>query len=140
MKSVTVMAFLLFFTINLNAQKNQSELAKLKSASPDVVAVHDVELLPGQDAKAFETFVLNEIKPIYDKMKGQSFSLFKGDRGNRTNLYAFILSFNSIEDRDRIYTPSGEMVGDFGDKAVWEKLKTMAKVFYSHTDYVKVKK
>ena len=139
MKSLTVFAFLLFFTFNLNAQENQSDLAKLVSPSPEVVAIHDVELLPGQDAKAFETFVLNEIAPIYNKMKGQTFSLVKGDRGNRINQYAFILSFKSIEDRDRIYPPTGGIVGDFGEDAIWEKLNTMAKVFYSHTDYVKVK-
>ncbi len=71
-------------------------------------------------------------------MEGQSFSLVKGDRGNRVNLYAFILSFKSIEDRDRIYPPSGDMVGDFGEDAIWQKLSSMAKVFYLHTDYVKV--
>ena len=139
MKSLAVITFLLFFTFNLNAQENQSDLAKLMSPSPEVVAIHDVELLPGQDAKEFETYVLNEIAPIYDKMKGQTFSLVKGDRGNRAKQYAFILSFKSIEDRDRIYPPSGGFVGDFGEDAIWDKLDTMAKVFYSHTDYVKIK-
>ncbi|MGB5385521.1 MAG: hypothetical protein WBN20_01920 [Eudoraea sp.] len=138
MKSLAVVTFLLFFNINLNAQENQSDLAKLMSPTSEVVTIHDVELLPGQDAKVFETFVLKEIAPIYNKMEGQSFSLVKGDRGNRVNLYAFILSFKSIEDRDRIYPPSGDMVGDFGEDAIWQKLSSMAKVFYSHTDYVKV--
>lgn len=138
MKSLAVVTFLLFFVFNLNAQENQSDLAKLMSPTSEVVAIHDVELLPGQDAKVFETFVLKEIAPIYNKMEGQSFSLVKGDRGNRVNLYAFILSFKSIEDRDRIYPPSGDMVGDFGEDAIWQKLSSMAKVFYSHTDYVKV--
>ena len=138
MKSLAAVAFLLLFIFNLNAQENQSELAKLMSPSPEVVAIHDVELLPDQDAKAFEIFVLKEIMPIYNRMKGQTFSLVKGDRGNRENQYAFILSFKSIEDRDRIYTPSGDIVGDFGDDAIWEKLSSMAKVFYSHTDYVRV--
>ena len=138
MKSLAVVTLLLFFNFNLMAQENQSDLTKLMSPSPAVVAIHDVELLPNQDAKAFESFVLNEIKPIYNKMKGQSFSLVKGDRGNRANQYAFILSFTSIEDRDRIYPPSGDIVGDFGDDAIWDKLNAMAKVFYSHTDYVKV--
>jgi len=138
MKSLAVVTFLLFFNFCLNAQENPSDLAKLMGISSEVVAIHDVELLPGQDAKVFETFVLKEIAPIYNKMEGQSFSLVKGDRGNRINLYAFILSFKSIEDRDRIYPPSGDMVGDFGEDAIWDKLSSMAKVFYSHTDYVKV--
>ena len=138
MKALAVFTLLLFFNFNLMAQENHSDLTKLMSPSPAVVAIHDVELLPNQDAKAFETFVLKEIKPIYDKMKGQSFSLVKGDRGNRTNQYAFILSFTSIEDRDRIYPPSGDIVGNFGDDAIWDKLDAMAKVFHSHTDYVKI--
>jgi hypothetical protein len=138
MKSLAVVTFLLFFSFCLNAQENQPDSAKFIRHSPEVVAIHDVELLPGQDAKVFETYVLNEIAPIYNKMEGQTFSLVKGDRGNRVNLYAFILSFKSIEVRDRIYPPSGDMVGDFGEDAIWEKLSSMAKVFYSHTDYVKV--
>ncbi len=77
--------------------------------------------------------------PSIIKWKGQEFTLVKGDRGIRTNQYAFIITFKSIEDRDRIYPPSGDMVGDFGDDAIWDKLNSMAKVFYAHTDYVKVK-
>ena len=138
MRPLTVLAILLFFIFNLNAQENQSEPATSMSSSPEVVAIHDVELLPGQDAKEFELFVLQKIAPIYKKMNGQTFTLVKGDRGNRANQYAFMLTFNSIEDRDRIYPPSGDLVGDFGDDAIWDKLRSMAKVFYSHTDYVKV--
>ena len=138
MKTLAKITFLLFFTFNLNAQKNHSDFEKFISPAPQVVAIHDVELLAGTDTKQFETFVLKEIVPIYNKMKGQEFSLVKGDRGIRTNQYAFIITFKSIEDRDRIYPASGELNGDFGDDAIWEKLNDMAKVFYSHTDYVKV--
>ncbi len=138
MKTLARITFLLFFILNLNAQDYQSEIMTILGATPEVVAVHDVELLAGTDAKEFEAFVLNNIAPIYNKMKGQQFSLVKGDRGIRTNLYAFIISFKSIEDRNRIYPPSGELVGDFGEDALWDKLNSMAKVFYAHTDYVKV--
>ncbi len=138
MKTLARITFLLFFILNLNAQDYQSEFMTILGATPEVVAVHDVELLAGTDAKEFEAFVLNNIAPIYNKMKGQQFSLVKGDRGIRTNLYAFIISFKSIEDRNRIYPPSGELVGDFGEDALWDKLNSMAKVFYAHTDYVKV--
>ena len=138
MRPLAVLTFLFFFIFNLNAQDNQSESATSMSSTPEVVAIHDVELLPGQDAKKFELFVLQKIAPIYKKMNGQTFTLVKGDRGNRANQYAFMLTFNSIEDRDRIYPPSGDLVGDFGDDAIWDKLRSMAKVFYSHTDYVKV--
>lgn len=139
MKTLAQISLLFFFILNLNAQDSHSEFDLILGGTPDVVAIHDVELLPGTDAKEFEKFVLNKIAPIYDKMKGQQFTLAKGDRGVRTNLYAFIITFNSIEDRNRIYPPSGELVGDFGEDAVWDKLNSMAKVFYSHTDYVKIK-
>ena len=139
MKTLARITFLLFLSLNLNAQDYQSEFITILGATPEVVAIHDVELLAGTDAKEFEAFVLNNIAPIYNKMKGQQFSLVKGDRGIRTNQYAFIISFRSIEDRNRIYPPSGELVGDFGEDALWDKLNSMAKVFYAHTDYVKVK-
>jgi hypothetical protein len=139
MKTLIKITFLLFFILSLNAQHSQSEFKSILASTPDVVAIHDVELLPGQDANEFEMFVLNKIAPIYNKMKGQEFTLVKGDRGIRTNQYAFIITFKSIDDRNRIYPPSGELVGDFGEDAVWDKLNSMAKVFYSHTDYVKVK-
>ncbi len=139
MKTLIKITFLLFAVLNLNAQDSHSNYETIIGSSPDVVAIHEAELLPGQDATEFEMYVLNSIAPIYNKMKGQQFILAKGDRGVRTNQYAFIITFNSIEDRNRIYPPSGEMVGDFGDQAIWDKLNTMAKVFYAHTDYVKIK-
>lgn len=139
MKTLIKITFLLCFTINLYAQDSISEYEINIGSSPDVVAIHEAELLPGQDATEFEMYVLNKIAPIYNKMKGQHFTLVKGDRGIRTNQYAFIITFNSIEDRNRIYPPSGDLVGDFGDQAIWDKLNTMAKVFYAHTDYVKIK-
>lgn len=139
MKTLIKITFLFFFILSLNAQHSQSEFISILASTPDVVAIHDVELLPGQDANEFEMYVLNKIAPIYNKMKGQEFTLVKGDRGIRTNQYAFIITFKSIDDRNRIYPPSGELVGDFGEDAVWDKLNSMAKVFYSHTDYVKVK-
>ena len=138
MKTLARITFLLFFILNLNAQDYQSEFKTIIGTTPEVVAVHDVELLAGSDAKEFETFVLNKVAPIYNKMERQQFTLVKGDRGIRTNQYAFIMTFKSIEDRNRIYPLSGELVGDFGEDAIWDKLNSMAKVFYSHTDYVKV--
>ena len=140
MKTLAKIAFLLCLVLNLNAQDVHREVMPIMmGTSPDVVAIHDVQLLPGQDAHEFEMHVLNTIAPIYNKMEGQEFTLVKGDRGIRTNQYAFIITFKSIEDRNRIYPPSGDMVGDFGDDAIWDKLNSMAKVFYAHTDYVKVK-
>ncbi len=55
----------------------------------------------------FDSFVIEKNIPVYTKMKGQKAMLVKGDRGIRAGKYAFILTFDSVKDRDRIYTPSG---------------------------------
>ena len=130
MKTLARISFLLlFFIMTANAQDVKSELV--------VVAIHELELMPGVDAKAFEAFVSEKIIPVYNKMKGQKVMLAKGDRGLRSEKYALILTFDSIEDRDRIYPASGELVGDFGEEAMWEKFISMAKgMGDTHTDYV----
>ncbi len=132
MKTLARISFLLvFFMMTANAQDVKSELV--------VVAIHELELMPGVDSKAFEAFVSEKIIPVYNKMKGQKVMLAKGDRGLRSEKYALILTFDSIEDRDRIYPASGELVGDFGEEAMWEKFISMAKgMGDTHTDYVKV--
>ena len=133
MKTLARISFLLvFFIMTANAQDVESKLG--------VVAIHDLELLPEVEAKVFEAFVLENIVPIYSKMKGQQAILVKGDRGLRTKKYALILTFDSIEDRDRIYPPSGGYVGDFGDDSIWEKLSSMTVkgIGEMHTDYVKL--
>ena len=140
MKTLARISFLLlFFIANVNAQEVDSEVEVLKASNLGVVAVHDLELMPGVDAKEFEAFVLAEIIPIYSNMEGQTAMLAKGDRGIHTGHYALILTFDSIEDRDRIYPPSGGFVGDFGEDAIWEKFEAMAKgIGTTFTDYVTV--
>ena len=140
MKTLARISFLLvIFMMNVNAQEVDSKVDKLKKSTIEVVAIHELELLPGVDAKEFETFVLEEIVPIYNKMKGQKLIFSKGDRGIRTGKYALILTFKSVEDRDRIYPPSGELVEDFGEDSIWEKFTSMATgIGVTHTDYVKV--
>ncbi len=118
----------------------ETEVIELKQIPFQVIAVHDIEVKSDIDLVEFETFVKNEIAPIYQNMKGQYFSLVKGDRGMRTNNYSVILTFDSLEDRDRIYPPSGELVGDFGPDETWEKFAAMLdkQLGESHTDYIKV--
>ena len=140
MKTLARISFLVvFFIMSANAQEVESKVKKLNKSALEVVAIHDLELMPGVNTKDFEAFVLEEIVPIYNKMTGQKLILTKGDRGIRTGKYSMIITFDSIEDRDRIYPPSGELVGDFGEDAMWEKFMSMAKGMGAiHTDYVKV--
>ena len=106
----------------------------------EAIAVHEMVVNSDVDEKEFEAFIVNEIAPIYNKMEGQTLTLVKGDRGIRTNKYAIILTFDSIEDRDRIYPPSGEFVGDFGGDSIWNKFNSMVDegLGKNHTDYVEV--
>jgi hypothetical protein len=109
-------------------------------ADLEVYSIHELEVRSEVDLKAFEKFALSQIAPIYNNMKGQKFYLLKGDRGVRTNKYAILLTFESVEDRNRIYPPTGEFVGDFGSDETWDRFNSMLiqGIGRIHTDYVKV--
>jgi hypothetical protein len=136
-KIILLLAILLMIAFKGITKTEQVELSKV---SYDVIAVHELVLKPDTDAKAFETFVNSVIAPVYNKMEGQHFVLVKGDRGEHTNNYAIILTFDSVAARDKIYPPSGGMVGDFGPDENWEKLEAMLATNLGeiHTDYIKV--
>ena len=131
---------LVFLIINACTQQVETKVEHPKVLTSKVYAIHELELKTDVDAKEFESFVIKELAPIYNKMKGQKFFLVKGDRGKRTDKYAFVLTFESIEDRDRIYPASGEYTEDFGDASVWEKFGTFVteEIGTNHTDYVVV--
>jgi hypothetical protein len=136
MKTLTIIFIIVIATFaNSYAQDPNS-----KTSEPEVCSIHEVLVKPGVDLNEFETFVMEKLAPIYDKMKGQKLILVKGDRGVRTNQYAILLTFESVEDRNRIYPPSGGFVGDFGDQSIWDKFESMVDVGLGerHTDYVKV--
>jgi len=132
--------FLSFIMMIACTQQVETKVEKPIVSTSEVYAIHELELKADVDAKEFESFVIKELAPIYNKMKGQKFFLVKGDRGVRTDKYAIVLTFESIKDRDRIYPPTGEFVGDFGDDSVWEKLDTFVSegLGKNHTDYVVV--
>ena len=118
----------------------ETEVVESKQSSFEVFSVHEIEVKADTDLKEFESFVSNEIAPIYNNMKGQYFTLVKGDRGIRKNKYAVLLTFDSLEDRNRIYPPSGGFVGDFGTDETWEQFNAMLDkgIGESLTDYTKV--
>jgi hypothetical protein len=141
MKTLIVLsAALAFIMMNTYAQEDESKVEEHKISTLEVYSIHELEIKPGVDIKEFENFVIANIAPIYNKMKGQKLFLVKGDRGVRKDKYAIILTFDEVNDRDRIYPSSGEFVGDFGDDSVWEKFRSMVKGLdgTKHTDYVKV--
>ena len=139
MKTLIVLFVSLSFVMMIACTKqSETKVKKPRVLTSEVYAIHELELKADVDAKEFESFVIKELAPIYNKMIGQNFFLVKGDRGIRTDKYAIVLTFESITDRDRIYPPSGEFVGDFGDDSVWEKLGTFVTegLGKNHTDYV----
>ena len=142
MKTLTVFSIvLILLMINACTQKVETIVEKPKVLTTAIYSIHDIELNADVDTKEFETFVINNMAPIYNKMKGQKFYLVKGDRGIRTDKYAIVLTFESIEDRNRIYPPSGEYTEDFGGASIWEKYNSMVTtpIGKIHTDYVLVK-
>jgi hypothetical protein len=141
MKTLTVIAIPLVLLItNAFTPNHESKVEKYENSALEIYSIHPIEIKQNVDSKEFETFVINELAPIYNKMKGQKLILVKGDRGERANKYAIILTFESIEDRNRIYPPSGEFVGDFGGEEVWDTFDSMTStgLGVAHTDYVVV--
>ena len=141
MKTLNGIAIVLaLLLLSAYAPNNTSKIEKLEESTFEVYAIHELEIKPDVDSKEFETFVMKEIAPIYNKMKGQNMTLVKGDRGLRTDKYAIILTFESLEDRNRIYPPSGDFVGDFGSEAIWDKFGSMLinGLGEASTDYVHV--
>lgn len=136
-KVTMLLAIILLWACN---EEVETKVIELKQSSFQVIAIHDIEVKSDMDLVEFETYVKNEIAPIYNKMKGQYFSLVKGDRGMRTNNYSVVLTFDSLEDRNRIYPPSGEIIGNWGSDETWDKFSAMlnTQLGESHTDYLKV--
>ena len=140
MKILTGIFMVLIFTVcEVNAEEQKGEVAGL-----GVVAVHELKIKPGVNEKDFESFIVNEWIPPYNKLKGLDVFLARGDRGIRTGEYALIITFASIEDRNRIYPPSGETSEEIseihaqeGRDSVWEKYQSMSEgLGETFTDYV----
>jgi hypothetical protein len=136
----TLTGIVIVFALIVTSSFIRSDKSINKTSNSEVYAVHELEIEPGTDMKAFEKFVLDEIAPIYNKMEGQKLILVKGDRGVRAGKYSIILTFESLEDRNRIFPPSGEYVEDFGDQVIWNKFDAMVTAGFGkvHTDYVQV--
>ena len=106
-----------------------------------VVAIHEVKLKDNVDTEEFENHIFTKIAPVYNRIEGQHFKLVKGDRGNRTNMYAIVLTFDSLEDRNRIYPEGKDSPVDWGEDEIWEKLRSMTVELFTYpkfTDYVEV--
>ena len=114
-----------------------------QASSYEVISIHDLILKPGVDEKEFEAFTMNNIAPLYKQLKGQDFFLRKGYTGQRTGQYALFLTFETVEDRDRIYPFDIGFSEEFqkvmeGKDSLWEKFESMASGFdgFHCTDYI----
>ncbi len=128
------------FSVNLSSEYDGGEENSIK-----VISVHQFNLKPGADEKEFVRFIMDELAPYYNKVEGQKAVLAKGDRGIRKGMYAFLLVFDSVEDRDRTYPPEGGISEEFqkileGTDQLWDKLGSFVEgdPFGNHTDYVTV--
>ena len=135
MKYFAILMLLVFAALSCSNSTGPSVSSKA------VFAIHQIELKANVNPSEFEKFVLTEVAPVYNQIKGMQFSLVKGDRGSRVNKYAVMLSFDSIEDRNRIFPSKGESQEDWGDDEVWEKFGAMASGLGEEsffTDYVEI--
>ena len=151
-KSLIVFTAVLFGSLFITACNQKVEIKSdnektknEKVAEFEVFSVHDITLKEGVDEKEFETFVVNELVPLYGQMKGQKMYLVKGERGIRIGQYAIFLTFTSIEDLDRIYPHDIGFSEEFnkvfeGKDSLWKKFDSMAHGFDGkhNSDYVKV--
>jgi hypothetical protein len=140
MKNFVTLMLIILTTVSCSNQTNHSHQSK---TSKQVTSIHQIELKENVDPNEFEKYILTEIAPIYNRIKGQQFTLAKGDRGSRINKYAIILTFDTIEDRNRIYPHGEESPEDWGDDKIWEKLDSMSSGLgdvSSFTDYVEIPK
>lgn len=109
----------------------------------EIISIHDLKLKPGVDEKEFETFTMEKIAPLYKQMKGQDFFLRKGYVGQRTGQYSLFLTFETLEDRNRIYPLDIGFSEEFkkvmeGKDDIWKKFNSMAEGFdgLHCTDYL----
>ena len=112
-----------------------------------VFSMHEIELLPGASADAFERFVRDESARM-PFPPGMTASVLKGDRVERVGRYLFLVEFDSEETRARLYpeprTPSEEMRQLLAAPAVqgflgrWGTMATIPDQGTVYTDYVVV--
>jgi len=93
-----------------------------------IFGVHEIELLPGADAAAFERFILKELpKPF----PGWTLHLGKGDRGSRSDKYAVIFELDTTS-RDR-YAPRENQLSDEGKRLADAEAARVAKKMATFT-------
>ena len=133
-----VMVFFMMASCDLKVEKENSSYHEIYS-------IHDVKLKPGANAKEFESYVMNEIAPLYNQVKGQHLFLAKGYVGMNTGQYKIFILFDSVEDRNRTYPLSGEPSEEFekileGKDYIWDKFYLMADGFdgINCTDYLRI--
>ena len=88
---------IVYVRIGMTCTGNQeTKVEKSEPSTFEVCAIHELEVKSGVDLKEFESFVMKEIAPIYNNMKGQNLYLVKGDRGIRTDKYSIILTISTL--------------------------------------------
>jgi hypothetical protein len=141
-KIIGITAILIALILNACSPNPEKE----KFSKLNVYSVHDLQLKSGVNEKEFETFVMNEIAPLYRQMKGQDLFLTKGYVGNRMGQYAIFITFPTVKERNKIYPLSGDGFSDEfkkvmkGKESIWAKFNSMAEGFdgMHNTDYVRV--
>lgn len=110
-----------------------------------VFGMHMIALLPGVKAEDFEKFVIEEVYPALN-LEIWNYYLLKGDRGDREGKYLWVMEFESVAARDRLF-PSPGVASEEAQKVInslaaanekWATFATPMDVI--STDYVVVGK
>ena len=103
---LSVVIILVLISISAFKLNTGKEVDNMRIPECELFSIHDLKIRDDVDLKEFENYVMDEIAPLYNQMKGQHLFLIKGYVGYRKGQYSILLTFESIEDRDRIYPPS----------------------------------
>jgi hypothetical protein len=121
----------MLFVMCSTSNKTSSSQPGDEKMKPGVVSVHVLKLKPGIDADEFVSFANSTFLPIYNKINGIDAFIAKGDRGMLTNNFSLILTFESLKERNRHFTPSGKYSNEIN-----MMLSQNAKVFEKMGEYL----
>ena len=109
-----------------------------------VFGITPIELQPGVKGEDFEKFFLEEYGPLGLRL-GWDFHILKADRGERAGKYVTIWEIPSVENRDGVIPPGGQITEEalrlLGPEfqTLGEKLDKLV-VGWPYTDYIELGK
>lgn len=147
MKKITLLVVVIVIAfITILSCENQNTKSKL-TPSINVFGIEYYKLKPNVSTEEFEIFISDKFATLLNKIEGQTFHLMKGDRGVHIGDYAFVYLYESLDARNRIYPPTGEISEEIKEifetteaLLIWEELDAFIEeeTERHNTDYVRI--